>query len=97
MVVWKVTCRWYEVNDYSLYENDPTEIGIFTSMPLAARAAINFIECMNRRRSSHYLRVVSEVWNDSINISEYDLSDGSTYDFANIWFEEVTLNSGLTY
>lgn len=97
MIVWRVTCRWCEVNDYSYSEHEPTEIGIFTSKPLAARAAINFIKCMNRRRSRCYFRVVSEVWDDSINISEYDLSDGCSYEFADIYFEKVTLNDGLTY
>ena len=36
MTVWKVTCHWLQENDYSYSENGPTNIGIFTSKPLAA-------------------------------------------------------------
>lgn len=97
MIVWKVACHWYNENDYSCYDREPTEIGIFTSRPLAALAAIDFIKSMNRKCGRRYIRVVSEVWNDCIEISEYDLRDNSTYEFADIYFTQMTLNSGLTY
>lgn len=96
MTVWKVTCHWLQENDYSYSENGPTNIGIFTSKPLAALAALDFIKSMNRR-THWYARVISEVWDDYINISEYELSDGCSYEFADIYFEEVELNCGLTY
>lgn len=97
MVVWNVTCHWYNENDYDRYEHEPTNIGIFTSKPLAALAAIDFIKSMNRRCGRCYLRVVSEIWDDCIEISEYDLCDNSTYEFADIYFTKMTLNEGLTY
>lgn len=89
MVVWKVTCHWYD--------RESTEIGIFTSRPLAARAAISFIKSMNRRCGYRYLRIMSELWDDCISISEYDLLGGYSYEFADIYFTEVVLNEGLTY
>lgn len=97
MIVWKVTCHWYQENDYSAYEHDSTEIGIFTSKPLAALAALDFIKSMNRRCGRRYLRIVSEVWSHCIDISEYDLYNNYSYEFAEIYFTEVTLNDGLTY
>lgn len=95
MVVWKVTCHWRQENDYSYYDHQPTDIGVFTSKPLAALAAINFIKCMNHGDS--YLRVIYEVWNYCIDISEYDLRDDCSYEFATIYFTKMTLNDGLTY
>ena len=97
MVVWKVTCTWYQENDYSRYDNDSTEIGIFTSKPLAALAALNFIKSMNRRCGHRYLRIVSELWSHCIDISEYDLYDNNSYEYAEIYFTKMTLNDGLTY
>lgn len=98
MVIWKVTCHWHQENDYSYYDHEPTDIGIFTSRPLAGRAAINFIKCMNRRCNYNgYLRVISEVWNHCIEISEHDLHDNYSYEFATIFFTKMTLNDGLTY
>lgn len=97
MVVWKVTCHWYEENDYCRCDHEPTEIGIFTSKPLAALAAIDFIKSMNRRCGRRYVRVVSELWNHCIDISEYDLRDNYSYEFADIYFTKVTLNDSLTY
>lgn len=98
MVVWKVTCHWFLENDYSRYDREPTEIGIFTSKPLAALAAIDFIKCMNRKYKYRYVRVISKLWNDCIEISEHELYDNcSFYGFADIYFTPVTLNDGLTY
>ena len=99
MVVWKVTCHWDLENDYSYYDHEFTDIGIFTSRPLAALAAIDFIKCMNRRykNGDPYFRVISEVWDDCINISEYDLRDNYSYEFAEIYFTKMTLNDGLTF
>lgn len=97
MVVWKVTCHWYQENDYSCYDLESTEIGIFTSRPLAARAAIDFIKSMNRKCGYRYLRIVSKLWNDCIDISEYDLRDDCSYEFADIYFTEIVLDKGLTY
>lgn len=97
MVVWKVACHWYNENDYSRYDREPTEIGIFTSRPLAALAAIDFIKSMNRKCGRRYIRVVSKVWNDCIEILEHDLRDDSAYEFADIYFTQMMLNSGLTY
>lgn len=97
MVVWKVTCHWFQENDYSRYDREPTEIGIFTSRPLAALAALDFIKSMNRKCRRRYVRVVSALWNDCIEISEYGLYEDCSYGFADIYFTQVTLNSGLTY
>lgn len=99
MVIWKVTCHWHQENDYSYYDHEPTDIGIFTSRPLAALAAIDFIECMNHRyrNGDPYFRVISEVWNHCIEILEHDLHDNCSYEFATIYFTKMTLNDGLTY
>lgn len=65
----------------------------FSNLPLAARAALQFVDGMNRNQT----RIITGVWCDSIDISEYDYHYDESYEYATIRFEKVTLNEGVTY
>ena len=93
MTVWNVYCHWYQENDYSYCGREDTHIGIFSNLPLAARAALQFVDGMNRNQT----RIITGVWCDSIDISEYDYHYDESYEYATIRFEKVTLNEGVLY
>lgn len=97
MTVWNVYCHWYQENGYSYCDREDTHIGIFSNLPLAARAALQFVDCMNRNQTRISIRVITGVWCDSIDISEYDYHFDESYEYATIRFEKVTLDEGVLY
>lgn len=100
MNVWKVTCFWEDENGCDRYDNRPTEIGIFSNLPLAALAAVHFAEYLiNRGRRICYVRkrTISEIysyedstWRGFIDILEFE--DDDCYCYASIEISKATLN-----
>ena len=105
MNVWKVACFWENENEYDRYDNYPTEIGIFSNLPLAALAAVHFAEnILKKRRHGYYVAgcrtVISRIysyeddtWRGFIEISEYE--DDCRYHYACIEISKATLNKPI--
>lgn len=103
MTVWKVTCFWEDENGYDFYDKLPTEIGIYSNLPLASFAAIHFVEYLMKRGQRYragYTRTISSIysytdntWRGSIEISEHD--DDYSYDYGRIEISKITLNKSI--
>lgn len=101
MNVWKVTCFWEDENGCDRYDNRPTEIGIFSNLPLAALAAVHFAEYLiNRGRRGYYVkykRTISSIysyedstWRGFIDMLEFE--DDDCYRYASIEISKTSLN-----